>query len=90
MPGAKHLEWSELLDQRTQRFKPAAELRVLLADAGIDLKRRTIAHCQSGGRSSVMAFGLELMGADDVGNYYAGWAEWGNADDTPIVKPRTQ
>lgn len=87
MPGAKHLEWNELLDPRTQRFKPAAELRVLLADAGIDLQRRTVAHCQSGGRSSVMAFGLELMGAKDVSNYYASWAEWGNADDTPIIKP---
>ncbi|MCE9554564.1 MAG: sulfurtransferase [Planctomycetes bacterium] len=87
MPGAKHLEWSDLLDRQTHRFKPAAQLRTLLADAGIDLKRRTVAHCQSGGRSSVMAFGLELMGADDVSNYYASWAEWGNADDTPIVKP---
>jgi 3-mercaptopyruvate sulfurtransferase SseA len=32
-----------------------------------------------------MAFGMELMGAPDVGNYYAGWGEWGNAEDTPIV-----
>jgi len=86
MPGAKHLEWSDLVDRNTHRFKSPAELKQLLADAGIDLKRRTITHCQSGGRSSVMAFGLELMGADDVGNYYAGWAEWGNAPDTPIIK----
>jgi 3-mercaptopyruvate sulfurtransferase SseA len=40
--------------------------------------------CQSGGRASVMPFGLELMGTKDVANYYAGWSEWGNADDTPI------
>jgi 3-mercaptopyruvate sulfurtransferase SseA len=32
-----------------------------------------------------MAFGLELMGAKDVRNYYKGWSEWGNADDTLIV-----
>jgi 3-mercaptopyruvate sulfurtransferase SseA len=38
-----------------------------------------------------MAFGLELMGAKHVGNYYAGWSEWGNAEDTPIApgKPRS-
>ena len=27
MPGALHLEWSDLLDKDTQRFKPADELR---------------------------------------------------------------
>lgn len=32
-----------------------------------------------------MAFGLELMGAKDVSNYYRSWSEWGNADDTPVV-----
>ena len=35
-----------------------------------------------------MAFTLELMGAKDVRNYYKSWAEWGNADDTPIVGPK--
>ena len=88
MPGAKHLEWSDLIDRKTQRFKPAAELKQLFAEAGIDLTKRTVAHCQSGGRSSVMAFGMELMGADDVANYYASWAEWGNAADTPIEVPK--
>jgi len=87
MPGAKHLEWSNLIDRKTHRFKPTADLKKLFADAGIDPTKRTVTHCQSGGRSSVMAFGLELMRAGDVSNYYAGWAEWGNSDDTPIVKP---
>jgi thiosulfate/3-mercaptopyruvate sulfurtransferase len=90
MPGAKHLEWSDLIDRKTQRFKPAGVLRQLFADAGIDLKQPTVTHCQSGGRSSVMAFGMELMGADNVSNYYAGWSEWGNASDTPVAKPDPQ
>ena len=88
MPGAKHLEWSDLIDKKTQRFKPAEELRRLFADAHIDLNEPTTTHCQSGGRSSVMAFGLELMGAKEVRNYYNGWSEWGNAADTPIVMPQ--
>jgi 3-mercaptopyruvate sulfurtransferase SseA len=37
-----------------------------------------------------MAFGMELAGAADVRNYYAGWGEWGNADDTPIVTKETK
>jgi thiosulfate/3-mercaptopyruvate sulfurtransferase len=28
------------------------------------------------------------MGMKDVRNYYKSWAEWGNADDTPIEKPQ--
>jgi thiosulfate/3-mercaptopyruvate sulfurtransferase len=85
IPGAKHLEWIELLDKETQRFKTASEISKLFADAGIDLKEKTATHCQSGGRASVMAFGMELMGAKDVSNYYRSWSEWGNSDDTPIV-----
>jgi thiosulfate/3-mercaptopyruvate sulfurtransferase len=90
IPGAKHLEWIDLLDKATQRFKKASEIGKLFADAGIDLKAKTATHCQSGGRASVMAFGMELMGAKDVSNYYKSWSEWGNADDTPIVpgKPK--
>jgi len=90
MPGAKQLEWTDLLEADTQRFKPAGELKKLFADAGIALDKPTATHCQSGGRASVMAFGMELMGAKDVRNYYKSWGEWGNADDTPIVpgKPK--
>lgn len=85
IPGAKHLEWSDLIDQETHQFKNPEELRRSFEQAGIDLDRPTASHCQSGGRASVMAFGLELMGAEDVRNYYRGWSEWGNAGDTPVV-----
>jgi thiosulfate/3-mercaptopyruvate sulfurtransferase len=87
MPGAKNIEWIDLLDKPTQRFKSAAELRKLFADSGVVLDRPTATHCQSGGRAAVMAFALELMGAKDVKNYHRSWSEWGNAEDTPIVKP---
>ena len=90
IPGAKQLEWSDLLDKPTQRFKTATQLKALFADAGIALDQPSAAHCQSGGRASVMVFAMELMGAKSVGNYYQSWTEWGNADDTPIVpgKPK--
>lgn len=88
IPGAVHLEWSEVVDRPKQRFKSPEELARILQQKGLDVNRPAVAYCQSGGRSSVMAFTLELMGAKDVRNYYKSWAEWGNADDTPIVKPR--
>jgi thiosulfate/3-mercaptopyruvate sulfurtransferase len=85
IPGAKQLEWIDLIDKETQRFKSAAELRKVFASAGIALDRPTATHCQSGGRASVMAFGLELMGAKDVSNYYPSWAEWSSDPNTPVV-----
>ena len=88
IPGAKHLQWSDLIDKTTDRFKSPEELRRLFDQAGIDLQRPTASHCQSGGRASVMAFGLELMGTGDVRNYYAGWSQWGNRDDTPVAVPK--
>ncbi len=84
MPGAKNLDWAQLVDAKTQRFKTSAELRELFAKARIDLNQPQIAHCQGGGRSSVMNFAMELMGAKNVRNYHASWGEWGNSDDVPI------
>jgi thiosulfate/3-mercaptopyruvate sulfurtransferase len=84
IPGAVHLEWSDALDKTTQRFKNSEQLKVILKEAGIDVSRPIVTHCQSGGRSSVMAFTLELMGAYRVANYYRGWSEWGNADQAPV------
>jgi thiosulfate/3-mercaptopyruvate sulfurtransferase len=85
IPGAKQLEWVDLIDKKTNRFKTADKLRLLFASARINLDRPTATHCQSGGRASVMAFGLELMGSKDVSNYYPSWAEWSSATDTPVI-----
>lgn len=84
IPGAKHLEWDDLLDAETGRFLPAPELAIVFEQSGVALDQPTATHCQSGGRASVMAFGMELMGAKNVSNYYRSWHEWGNATDTPI------
>jgi thiosulfate/3-mercaptopyruvate sulfurtransferase len=87
IPGATHIEWTELLG-KDKKFKSPDELRKLFADRKIDLDKPAVTYCQSGGRAAVLAFGLELMGAKDVRNYYKSWAEWGNAPDTPIEKPK--
>ncbi len=88
IPGAKHLEWSDTLNKKTGRFKSAAELTKLFRDAGIDPARPTTTYCQSGGRAAVLAFVVELMGGKEVRNYYRSWSEWGNAEDTPVEKPK--
>lgn len=92
IPGAKHLEWTDLLDPNSGQFKPGDELRALFQQAGIRLDQPTAAHCQSGGRSSVMVFGMELMGAEQVSNYYPSFAEWSADENAPVVpgQPRDQ
>ena len=86
VPGAKPLEWIDFLDPKTKKFKPAADLAKAIAESKIDLSKPCTTYCLSGGRASVVAFGLELMGAKNVRNYYRSWSEWGNADDTPVEK----
>lgn len=88
IPGSTHLQWNDLIEPDTQRFKSSDQLSKLFAEAKIDLQRPTATFCQSGGRASVMVYALELMGAERVSNYYAGWSDWGNTDDTPIVEPK--
>jgi thiosulfate/3-mercaptopyruvate sulfurtransferase len=88
IPGAIHQEWSDVIDRKTQRFKNPSQLAALLRANHIDPDRPTVTYCQSGGRASVAAFALELMGVKEVRNYYRSWAEWGNAEDTPVVQPQ--
>jgi len=87
IPGATALEWTELLG-KDKKFKSPEELQKLFAEKKIDLDKPAVTYCQSGGRAAVVAFGLELMGAKNVRNYYKSWAEWGNADDTPVDVPK--
>lgn len=35
IPGAIHLEWNNVMDRETHRFKPASEIRRILAEKGI-------------------------------------------------------
>jgi thiosulfate/3-mercaptopyruvate sulfurtransferase len=86
IPGAVRLEWTELLDPNTKKFKPAEELAKLLMERNIDPAEESCSYCQSGGRAAVVAFALELMGSKKARNYYRSWAEWGTAKDTPIEK----
>jgi thiosulfate/3-mercaptopyruvate sulfurtransferase len=90
IPGARRLEWKDLLDAKTRRFKSPGELNRLFQKAGIDPKKPTVCYCQSGGRAAVLAFALELMGARDARNYYRSWAEWGSARDTEVEKPKAR
>ncbi|WP_165221766.1 sulfurtransferase [Aquisphaera insulae] len=82
IPGACHVEWTNLVDKEG-RFIPPDALREKLAAQGVKPGEPVIAHCHGGGRASVDTFALERLGLP-ARNYYPGWSDWGNADDTPI------
>ena len=82
VPTACHLEWSTLVDENG-RFLPEPALRSRLDDLGLKAGTPTITHCQSGGRASVDTFVLRRLGIP-TRNYYLGWSDWGNAEETPV------
>jgi thiosulfate/3-mercaptopyruvate sulfurtransferase len=82
IPGAGWLEWTQLVDL-DGRFLDETALRAKFERSGIAPGEPVITHCQSGGRSSVEAFVLERLGSP-TRNYYLGWSDWGNTNDTPV------
>lgn len=82
VPTSCHLEWSNLVD-RDGRFLDESTLRAKLEKAGVKAGEPVITHCHGGGRASVNAFVLERLGYR-TRNYYLGWSDWGNADETPV------
>ncbi len=83
IPDAWHLEWSELVDKDGQ-FISHDTLQARLGGIGINLSQPVITHCQGGGRASVNTFALERLGLP-TRNYYLGWSDWGNVEDTPVT-----
>jgi thiosulfate/3-mercaptopyruvate sulfurtransferase len=74
--ACNHLDWKELVDSKTGKLLPAKELLAKLQQAGFEPDQPMITYCESGGRASVMAFALELMGGKHVANYYGSWSDW--------------
>jgi thiosulfate/3-mercaptopyruvate sulfurtransferase len=83
IPAACSMEWTNLVD-KDGRFLDDSTLRSKLAKAGVKEGQPVIAHCQGGGRASVDAFVLERLGFK-TRNYYLGWSDWGNIEDTPVT-----
>lgn len=76
IPFAQQCEWKHVVDAKTGRMLLPAELASLLESQSISLDKPAVTYCQSGGRASMMAFALELMGAENVSNYYGSMGAW--------------
>jgi thiosulfate/3-mercaptopyruvate sulfurtransferase len=89
IPGARWLEWNELLDS-TMNFRPLAELQKRLSDAGVTPDKEIITYCKSGSRSSNTYLALRILGYPRTRNYLGSWQEWSSRLDLPVEKERKE
>ncbi|MGE0813562.1 MAG: sulfurtransferase [Vicinamibacterales bacterium] len=80
--------WEDLLDASTRAVKGPAEVEALWRGKGIGATDQVIVYCQVGMRASYDLWTLALLGHDltRLRNYYGAWEEWGNREDTPVVR----
>ena len=85
VPGARNLEWSCAVDAGDHTYRPAEELRQMLAEADIAPEQRVHTYCQAAVRGAHAALTLTLLGYPDVRLYDGSMGEWANREDTPLT-----
>ncbi len=68
------------------QLKSVAKLQRLFKGHNITPQETAITHCQSGGRASLEAFALELVGYPKVKVFYSGWLGWSADQEAPVEK----
>jgi thiosulfate/3-mercaptopyruvate sulfurtransferase len=61
------------------------ELRVTMANAGLDLSKPIVASCGTGVTACAVVLALDVLGKSDTAVFDGSWTEWGSASDTPVV-----
>eukprot|EP01006_Ploeotia_vitrea_P052734 TRINITY_DN67722_c1_g15_i1.p1 TRINITY_DN67722_c1_g15~~TRINITY_DN67722_c1_g15_i1.p1 ORF type:complete len:371 (-),score=201.90 TRINITY_DN67722_c1_g15_i1:149-1213(-) len=87
MPHSINVPFTYLLDDFTLSLKSPEAIKKVFQRAGVDLrdKHKTIVTtCGSGITAAFLAYGLHLIGHDDVSLYDGSWSEWGAQSDTPV------
>ena len=80
--GSGNLPFSELLTEG--RFKPAEEMREVLAASGMLDADRVITYCGAGIAATIDAFACLLAGQDRVAVYDGSLSEWALDPDAPM------
>jgi thiosulfate/3-mercaptopyruvate sulfurtransferase len=86
IPGAVHLEWTELLDPASRTLRPAAELREMLDARGITPDKQVASYCNGGARGALGGFVLRVLGYDRGQAYAGSFAQWSRQPDTAVER----
>lgn len=76
IPGSGCVPSGALLQPGTTAYRPAAELRAILDEAGAAPERKVITYCGGGIAASSVAFVLTLLGHERVALYDGSLSEW--------------
>lgn len=76
IPGAVHLEWTELLAPN-KKLLPEAQIRTRLAELGMSPDKALTVYCQGGIRAAHSYWILKHLNYPRVRVYDASWAEYG-------------
>jgi thiosulfate/3-mercaptopyruvate sulfurtransferase len=82
IPGSINLPYGSVYTT-DGTWKRGDALRQAFERQGIDLNAPVVTTCGSGMSASVLAFGLHLLGKEDVALYDGSWSEWGFDPSTP-------
>ena len=85
IPGSRNLPYAAVLNP-DGTMKPAAALRAVFEEAGVNLSRPVITTCGSGVTAAVLSLALERLGHRNHALYDGSWSEWGGRDDLPVER----
>jgi thiosulfate/3-mercaptopyruvate sulfurtransferase len=84
IPGSIWIEWTTLLTADRRDFKPAAEIRRLLAERGVTPEQEVVTYCHRGARAAAAYVALKQAGFPRVRNYSGSWHEWAEIQHLPL------
>ena len=88
IPGAVSVPYPDLVDGQTGRFRSPAELRAVVASAGLDPDdglTPVISSCGSGVSATVFCIALDLLGRPNVPVFDGSFAEWVADPNRPVA-----
>ncbi|MCX5568608.1 3-mercaptopyruvate sulfurtransferase [Kaistia nematophila] len=83
MPGSRNVPSGSLVSNGALKSGP--EIAAAFAAAGVDPARPIVTSCGSGVTAAILALALGTIGAETVALYDGSWAEWGGAEEAPVV-----